>query len=194
MKVKKTLLVAMFALILLVGLVATGAALAWPAGVGQGGSQQTRVVGTIEFVDWVHGDPSLRKLDPATNEMVMPGDVLTYKLHGDLEGTYVERITVRARLPLDPSGKGPYTLEGRATFAGTLRGKTISWAADIAGAGFIEPAYAWRGWETCVATITSSSASFPCLRGTVISVGIFDASDPTYGANTYSGLLTWQRN
>jgi hypothetical protein len=187
--------VTVFTLMLLVGLVATGAALAWPAGVGHGGSQQTRVVGTIEFVDWVTGDPSLIRVDPTTNEFVNPVEVLTYEFHGSLEGTYVESIIVRAPVsPIAQTDKGPYTLEGRSTFVGTLNGKAISWAADLAGAGYLDPAYAFRGWETSVATITSSGASFSCLRGTVISAGMFDGTDPTYGASTYSGFLTWQKN
>ena len=176
-------------LVLLVGLVATGAALAAPGGLGN--NQQTRVVGTIELVSGVDG--TILSQDPTTNELVKAGSVYTYKFHGNLEGTFVEGVTARA--PVSPpalSGKGPYTLEGWALFDGTLNGKKLSWAADLAGAGYLDPAYAFRGWETCVSTIASSVCPLPRLRGTIVSTGMFDATDPTYGSKTYSGWLTWE--
>lgn len=183
MKAKKTLFLTVLTVMLLVGLVATGTALAAP-----GGLHATHIAGTIERppVSQTYGTPSVHG-----NQIVRPGNVITYAWHGALEGTFVEYFTDRAPLSPDAlNGKGPYTLAGKCTFVGTLNGKKISWVACIVGKGYIDPAYLFRGWETTVITITSSSGPL-CVRGCIIAKGVFDALDPTYGFATYSGCLIW---
>jgi len=184
MKAKKTLFLTVFTLMLVVGLAATGAALAAPAGLDV--HQPMPVVGAISapvneeyedgYVDWT---------DPA-NPMLVRAGILTYEFYGDLEGSFVESITMRARFF---GFDGHYALEGVATFVGTLNGMKASWAGDIAGRGFIDPAYGGAvGWESCVTTITSSASPLSHLRGTIASTGAWDL---TGGSASYSGLLTW---
>jgi hypothetical protein len=181
-KAKKTLFLTVLTLVLLIGLVSTGTAIAAPA------HPVMHVTGTIATppVSQTYGTPYVQG-----NQVIEPGNVITYTWHGDLEGTFVEYITVRAPLSQDALiGKGPYTLIGRCTFSGMLNGKKISWAACLVGKGYIDPAFVFRGWETSVVTITSSSGPH-CVRGIITPKGVFDALDPTYGSSTYSGWLTW---
>jgi hypothetical protein len=186
-KAKKTLFLTVLTLVLLLGLVTTGTALAGPGGLCV--HHATHVAGTI-------GTPPLSDISGTPyvdgNEIVKPGNVITYAWHGDLEGTFVEYFTGRAPLTQDAlNGKGPYTLEGKCTFVGTLRGKNISWVAHLKGRGYIDPAYVFRGWETSVITITCSAGPLKHLRGCIIAKGVFDALDPTYGSATYWGFLIW---
>jgi hypothetical protein len=185
MKAKKTLFLTVFTLMLLVGLVATGAALAAPAGLDV--HQPMPVAGAISPpVSEVNGEPYVDWTDPANPMFVRPGNAIMYEFYGDLEGIFVESVTFRAPLL---TFDGHYTVEGQATFAGTLNGKKASWTGSIAGSGFIDPVYGGAaGWESCVTTITNSASPPSHMRGTIASTGTWD---PTGGSASYSGLLTW---
>ena len=184
MKAKKTLFLTVFTLMLLVGLVATGVALAAPAGLDV--HQPMPVAGAISPpVSEVYEETYVDWSNPANPMLVRPGN-LTYEFYGDLEGTFVESITMRAPLL---TFDGHYTLEGQAAFVGRLNGMEASWAGSIVGRGFIDPEYGGAaGWEGCVTTITSSASPLSHLRGTIVSTG---AWGPTGGSASYSGLLIW---
>jgi hypothetical protein len=182
-KAKKTLFLTVLTLTLVVGLVAAGTAVAAPA------HHPTHVAGTIERppLSQTYGTPYLKG-----DMVIRPDNVITYAWHGVLEGTFVEYFTVRAPLSDDGlNGKGPYTLAGRCTFDGTFNGRETHWVGHLKGEGYIDPAFVFRGWETSVVTITSSTGPLAHLRGHIVARGSFDALDPSYGSATYSGRLIW---
>jgi hypothetical protein len=178
MKGKRTLFLIVFTLVMLVGLVATGTALAAP---GQKCLHQpAQVKGDVVLVSEVIGTATT---NPDTGERVVIGTVVTYAFHGDLEGTFVEKLNERGF----PAGN--YTLQGQVTFVGTLWGKKVRWAGCVRGEGFVDPAAGYQaGWEKSHIIITCSAGSLPHLRGTIDAYGSWT---PSSGSGGYTGLLRW---
>ncbi len=133
MKVKKPLLLVAFVLLLVALVLAiTGMAVAAPA---------TAVKGTVEFQSWER-DASTWGPPDAKGNWEWPNQVMTWKLHGDLEGTYV----MQHHLLREGQHADVYFLKGEATFTGTFKGqKTINWSATVKGAGRMHPGYEFAG-------------------------------------------------
>jgi hypothetical protein len=114
--------------------------------------------------------------------------VLIWKLHGDLEGIYVQTITY----VVPPPYTVDYSFEGYATFIGTLQGKGTSWTAHVEGHG--RYAYAvWAGHESWRTQIFDSTGSLSDLSGDFGISGYFDFTDATTGEPyTYSGKVRFE--
>jgi hypothetical protein len=177
MKGKKGLFLATFMLMMLIGLAASGAAVASPAKAPAHFS--ACVSGTVELISETPGSQTINQ---ETGEVVMIGTVVTYAFHGDLEGTFRETLIERGSLVT-----GLYTLHGRVTFVGTLNGKKVRWAGCTSGNGFLDPASAGTaGWEKSTITVISSAGAFPHLRGSIKAYGSWTAES---GSGTYGGWL-----
>jgi hypothetical protein len=130
MKAKKPLLLVAFVLLLVVLVLGiTGPATAAPA---------TAVKGTVEYQSWTGweywGPPD------ANGNWVWPNQVITWTLHGDLEGNYVMHIIYYGK-----DNTPVYFFKGEATFSGTLKGKPSSWSATVKGSGIMHPGYEFAG-------------------------------------------------
>ena len=143
------------------------------------------VNGTLEFVDWIFGDPADAYLDENLN-LIAPGHVLTWKLHGNIEGTYVMTISFVFPPPWDFKS---YGMVGQAVFTGEVLGKKTTWMAKLEGSG-LEPNYpVFEGEETWDSTITSATRSLSHMRGTITISGILEPESYVY---TYSGGLYFE--
>ncbi len=180
MRAKKTVFLTALTLMLLLGLVAAGTALAAPAGLDV--HSPTHVAGAIVPVSEV---PGSRTIDFVTGNTVSIGNVVTYAFHGDLEGTFVETTNDNGNI-----NTGLYTFVGQVTFDGTLNGKKTHWVGAIAGDGFLDPSQGYTaGHEAGTISVTSSASPLSHLRGTIHAYGSWT---PTSGSATYWGDLTWQ--
>ena len=119
------------------------------------------------------------------------GNLLTWTLHGDLEGTYVMSITYIWPL----SNPAAYKFEGHATFKGTILGVKTSWTARVRGSGLMDYSdpenHPFKGEESWTSTLTSSGTPLSHMRGSIVIRGAFD-----YGVSpdqyTYTGSVMWQ--
>ena len=179
MRGKKIIFLAVFVVVMVVGLAASGTALASPAK-----ALTHHSVCASGILVPIGQTPGTTTVDPATGEVVVIGAVTTWALHGDLEGTYCETIDQHGSLIT-----GLYTFRGRATFVGTLDGKKIRWAGPVRGNGFLDPASGGTaGWEKCTVVITRSAGCLPHLRGFLKASGSWSAEG---GSATYKALLVW---
>ena len=151
------------------------------------------VTGTVEFVSWVFGDPADQYIEDGY--LYWPGNVVTWQLHGDLEGIYVQNITYIWSLDYPDPNVGPYEIVGTCTFDGTVLGAETSWTADVAGSGLMDLSdlenHPFKGEDCWTSTVTSSASPLSHMRGSIFIEGVFD--DPwSSGPYTYTGSLTWQ--
>jgi hypothetical protein len=158
----------------------------------------TPVSGTLEFVDW-NIDNVINTFDPTTGMSVSYNNILTWEMHGDLEGTYVMNLAYIQYWDLsNPTiSPLPYTMTGTETFEGTLMGHRVSYRAEQVGSGlfacppFAPPNFNFAGSESWESTIISADSPLSHLRGVITVSGIFDfnAGISDY---EYSGELVWQ--
>jgi hypothetical protein len=141
----------------------------------------------VEFVDWVFGEDFYGDDDGNT---YWSGNVLTWTLEGDLEGTYVQTITYV--YPADESGA--YGIVGSCTFEGTILGAKTSWTANVQGSGLMDLSdpehHPFKGGDSWISTLTSSASPLSHMRGDIRMEGFFD--EPYYSIYTYTGTLVWQ--
>jgi hypothetical protein len=139
----------------------------------------TNVSGPVEPVDWIHGDPADMYFE--NPNWVLPGDVLTFKLHGDIEGTYVMLVSFIVPPPYD--GK-VYYFKGQALFSGKVMGEEASWATDVNGGGkeTSPPNVGKESWDSAILSAT------PCMSGSISITGSFDFINNVYDY-TYVGTL-----
>ena len=153
----------------------------------------TSVSGTLEFVSWP-GEDAINTFDPVTGIAVSSNNILTWEMHGDLEGTYVMDLTYVQNLYENPLH---YTMTGTETFEGTLMGRRVSYRAEQVGSGlfacppFAPPDYNFAGIESWTSTIISPDSPLSHLRGVINVSGIFDFNAEV-SDYTYSGELVWQ--
>ncbi len=152
----------------------------------------TPVSGTLEFVDW-NIENVIYTVDMDGN-MVSSNNILTWEMHGDLEGTYVMNLTYVQYISTDPLH---YTMTGTETFKGTLMGHRVSYRAEQDGSGdfaslpFTPPDYNFAGIESWESTIVSADSPLSHLRGVITVSGIFDFN-AVVSDYEYSGELVWQ--
>jgi len=185
MKAKKPLLLIALAVSLLALLVMTwaGSALAAPSPLDN--HHSAVVSGSVEYVGWVFGPSTYDK----GGYSYWPGNMLTWKLHGDLEGTYTQTLTYISPL----SNPAAYVIEGSAMFTGTILGVNTTWTACVHGAGLLDvsdPAnHPFKGKDFWTSTLTGSVTPAH-MRGSIFIAGTYD-----YGVSpdhyTYAGLLVW---
>jgi hypothetical protein len=173
------------AVLLSVGLL-TGSAVAAPGPLDT--HTPLTVTGTVEYVDWIFSDPEDWYYDQDGN-LYQPGNLVTWKLHGDLEGTYVQTITYV--MPAD--SWTDYGIEGRATFEGTVLGAKTKWTANVHGSGVLDISdlenHRFKGEDSWTSTITSSESPLSHMRGSIFIHGFYDSLWNSYA---YIGWLTWQ--
>jgi hypothetical protein len=81
---------------------------------------------------------------------VHPNQVLTYLLHGDLEGIYVMTGAFYGNI-YSPH----YTFAGQATFTWWLKGKASNWSATVKISGKMHAGYEFAGKERWKVTLCS---------------------------------------
>ena len=187
MKIKRPLFLIALTVSLMVLMVMTWTASALGAPRPLHNHQPLAVTGTVEFVDWVFGEDFYVDDDGNT---YWSGNVLTWTLEGDLEGTYVQTITYV--YPMDDPGA--YEIVGSCTFEGTILGARTSWTADVEGSGLMDYSdldnHPFKGEDSWTSTLTSSATPLSHMRGSIFIAGAFD--EPYYSIYTYTGSLVWQ--
>ncbi|MHB0979209.1 MAG: hypothetical protein ACYC5Q_03865 [Thermoleophilia bacterium] len=176
-------LLVVLTLVLLMALVVAGNAFAVPRPLDI--HEPTPVAGTLEYSEGTlgdavpYGDGSL---------LAIPG-LLTYQMHGDFEGVYI----IDAFWIFDPNAPGGgYTIEGRATFTGTVLGRRCNWEAEVVGSGEVDLDYpGFAGAQTWVSTIVSSGTPLSHLRGDITVTDVYGYGPPD-DFSEYEGELTWQ--
>jgi hypothetical protein len=154
----------------------------------------THVSGTLEFVSWP-GEDAIIEINWDTGDIVSSNNILTWEMHGDLEGIYVMDLTYIQNFKNDPLLLH-YTMTGTETFEGTLMGRRVSYRAVQVGSGdfdspvVIEPLN-FEGSESWESTIVSADSPLSHLRGVINVSGVFD-NDPEVSDYSYSGELVWQ--
>ena len=143
------------------------------------------VSGTLEFVSWPI-EEMIYTLDEATGDYVMSNNIITWNMHGDLEGTLVENVTQRGNIN-DPYH---YTRTADHTFEGTLMGQPVSFQAKLFGTGTftVPPPEGFEGSESWFTWIVRGPQSN--VRGTIFYGGTFTHESQDL---TYCGTLFWQR-
>jgi hypothetical protein len=137
---------------------------------------------------WINGDQADAYVE--NGYLVYPGNVLTWKLSGDIEGYYV--MTVSFIFALDGSmdlvtGEGDYYFKGKAVFDGKVIGERVNWVTDVQGGGHESawPALGGQGQESWDSTILLAT---PCVSGSITFTGNFDFATSTFDYS-YSGTL-----
>jgi hypothetical protein len=188
---KKLYLLIMVIVLAVVMVVPTGGVFAAPPPLHN--HYPTLVSGTLEFVSWP-GEDAINTFDPVTGIAVSSNNILTWEMHGDLEGTYVMDLTYVQNLYENPLH---YTMTGTETFKGTLMGHRVSYWAEQVGSGDFAsfpsppPDLNFEGSESWDSTIVSADSPLSHLRGVITVSGIFD-NDPEVSDYEYSGELVWQ--
>jgi hypothetical protein len=193
MKIKKSLfLIAPTVSLLVLALMTwAGTALAAPQPLDT--HQPLSVAGTAEFVDWVFGDPADQYVE--NGNLYSPGHVVTWQLHGSLQGTYIQTITYFWPLDSPDPNVGPYGIVGRCTFEGTILGVETRWTADVEGSGLMDLSdlenHPFKGEDSWTSALTRSASPLSHMRGNILMEGVFD--EPwSSGPYTYTGTLVWQ--
>ena len=181
-----TISIAFVSAVLMIGFAPTGVVLASKQPLHPG--ETIDVSGILEYVDWIHSDPSTWYFDENGN-YVMPGDVMTWKPHGDIEGVYVDVIDTIIPYPWNT---GTYYIKGKATFTGEVLGKKTSWTANIEGSGYMPDYSVFEGQEAWNSTIINATRSLSHMRGVIRIEGEFGPNvvDPY----TYSGTLYFEQH
>jgi hypothetical protein len=189
MKAKKILFLTVLSLLLLVGLVGTGTALAGPA---VPTVHHVHVTGTIVDVTFTDTGPG-PVLDPSGRTWHEAG-VFAGTYLGNLKGTLAEPATFHGPGGTPGAWNGDFWWQGKGTFKGKLNGMPIRFTYKSLGRGYDgfgagTPAHGTYYQNRAVYFITGSTGCFAHLRGIIYEHTYVDANGE--GGTTYWGDLYW---
>jgi hypothetical protein len=170
MKTKKTLFLVALTLMLLVGLIATGTAIAAPGPI-----HSTHVAGTMDYISWT--GPAPPTAPDAHGNYLWSDQVVTWLCRGDLEGTYVMTVTYSWS---DSDPPGYYAIKGWAKFTGEFRGRKTGWVAVVSGQGQLDFAGDFSGSDSWVSCLVGFTGPRSPLTGRLIMETRFGHPDGDY--------------